>query len=118
MHTALTFKAIEEDTADEDLASIRTTANRIMEAHEKTAGTWIATGKELKRLKTTLVKDTPRGDNTRIGWVKAAYPRSGKLIWGGMGQRWPSWPLRPVPAATELFRTKLKVSFKYEKGSD
>ena len=71
MHTALTFKAIEEDTADEDLASIRTTANRIMELHEKTAGTWIATGKELKRLKATLVKDTPRGDNTRIGWVKA-----------------------------------------------
>src|SRR3954464_1426045 len=29
------------------------------------------TGEELKRLKATLVKDTPRGDNTRIGWVKA-----------------------------------------------
>ena len=57
MHATLTFQAIEEDTADEDLASIRTTANRIMEAHEKTAGTWIATGKELKRLKATLVKD-------------------------------------------------------------
>ena len=71
MHTTLTFQAIEEGTADEDLASIRTTANRIMEAHEKTAGTWITTGKELKRLKATLVKDTPRGDNTRIGWVKA-----------------------------------------------
>jgi hypothetical protein len=70
MHTTLTFQAIEKDTADEDLASIRTTANRIMELHEKTAGTWIATGKELKRLKATLVKDTPRGDNTRIGWVK------------------------------------------------
>ena len=66
--TTLTFQAVEEDTADEDLASIRTTANRIMEAHEKTAGTSIATGKEL--LKATLVKDTPRGDNTRIGWVK------------------------------------------------
>jgi hypothetical protein len=71
MHNTLTFETIEEGTADEDLASIRTTANRIMEAHEKTAGTWIATGKELKRLKATLVKDTPRGDNTRIGWVKA-----------------------------------------------
>ena len=71
MHATLTFQAIEEDTADEDLVSIRTTANRIMAAHEKTAGTWITTGKELKLLKATLVKDTPRGDNTRIGWVKA-----------------------------------------------
>jgi hypothetical protein len=71
MHTRVTRQAVEEGTADEDLASIRTTANRIMEAHEKTAGTWITTGKELKRLKATLVKDTPRGDNTRIGWVKA-----------------------------------------------
>src|SRR5215212_3747467 len=71
MHTMLAFRAIEEVTADEDLASIRSTAIRIMEAHEKTAGTWITTGEELKRLKATLVKHSPRGDNTRIGWVKA-----------------------------------------------
>src|SRR3954471_16660074 len=71
MNTTLTPQTIEEGTADADIASIRTTAIRIMEAHEKTAGTWITTGKELKRLKATLVKDTPRGDNTRIGWLKA-----------------------------------------------
>jgi hypothetical protein len=71
MHTTLAFRALEEGTADEDLASIRSTAGRIMEAHEKTAGTWITTGEELKRLKATLVKHSPRGDNTRIGWVKA-----------------------------------------------
>jgi len=71
MHTTLAFRALEEGTADEDLASIRSTASRIMEAHEKTAGTWITTGEELKRLKATLVKHSPRGDNTRIGWVKA-----------------------------------------------
>src|SRR3954470_12550269 len=71
MNTTLTPQTIEEGTADADMVSIRTTAIKIMEAHEKTAGTWITTGKELKRLKGTLVKDTPRGDNTRIGWVKA-----------------------------------------------
>jgi hypothetical protein len=62
---------IQEETADADMMTIRTTANRIREAHEKTAGTWIITGKELKRLKATLVKHTPRGDNSRIGWVRA-----------------------------------------------
>jgi hypothetical protein len=62
---------IEEGTADWDMASIRTTATRIMEAHEKSAQSWITTGKELKRLKGMLIKDTPRGDNARIGWVKA-----------------------------------------------
>jgi hypothetical protein len=71
MNTTLTPQTFEEGTADADIASIRTTAIRIMEAHEKTAGTWITTGKELKRLKGMLVKDTPRGDNARIGWVKA-----------------------------------------------
>ena len=71
MHATLTLQAFEEGTADADIASIRTAAIKIMEAHEKTAGTWITTGKELKRLKGTLVKDTPRGDNARIGWVKA-----------------------------------------------
>jgi hypothetical protein len=71
LHTTSTFHVVEEGTAEEDLASIRTTAHRILEVHEKTAGTWITTGKELKRLKATLVKDTPRGDNARIGWVKA-----------------------------------------------
>ena len=30
-----------------------------MAAHEKTAGAWITTGKELKLLKATLLKDTP-----------------------------------------------------------
>jgi len=67
----LTWQKIEEGTADADIVSIRTTARRIVEAHETTASAWIVTGKELKRLKSTLVKDTPRGDNTRIGWVKA-----------------------------------------------
>src|SRR3954452_13077037 len=71
MNTTSPSERIEEGTADADIASIRTTAIRIMEAHEKTAGTWITTGKELKRLKGMLVKDTPRGDNARIGWVKA-----------------------------------------------
>jgi hypothetical protein len=71
MNTLESRETIEEGTADADMVKIRTTAHRIMEAHEKTAGTWITTGRELKRLKSTLVKVTPRGDNTRIGWVKA-----------------------------------------------
>jgi hypothetical protein len=71
MNTTSPPERIEEGTADADIAFIRTAAIRIMEAHEKAAGTWIRTGKELKRLKGTLVKDTPRGDNARIGWVKA-----------------------------------------------
>src|SRR5215211_5186481 len=71
MNTTSPPERIEEGTADADIASIRTAAIRVREAHEKTAGTWITTGKELKRLNGTLVKDTPRGDNTRIGWVKA-----------------------------------------------
>jgi hypothetical protein len=71
MSTLTWQSSIEDGTADADMVTIRTTARRIVEAHEKTAGTWISTGRELKRLKATLVKDTPRGDNTRIGWVKA-----------------------------------------------
>jgi hypothetical protein len=71
MSTLTWQSSIEEGTADADMVTIRTAARRIIEAHEKTAGTWITTGRELKRLKATLVKDTPRGDNTRIGWVKA-----------------------------------------------
>jgi hypothetical protein len=71
MSTLTWGTTVEEGTADADIVTIRTTARRIMQAHERTAGTWITTGKELKSLKATLVKDTPRGDNTRIGWVKA-----------------------------------------------
>jgi hypothetical protein len=70
--SGMTFQIImEEGTAEWDMASIRSTAKRITEAHEKSAESWIITGKELKRLKGTLIKDTPRGDNARIGWVKA-----------------------------------------------
>jgi hypothetical protein len=71
-HSGMTSQPfMEEGTAEWDMASIRTTATRIMEAHEKSAESWITTGKELKRLKGMLIKDTPRGDNARIGWVKA-----------------------------------------------
>ena len=35
MNTTLTPQTFEEGTADADIASIRTTAIRIMEAHEK-----------------------------------------------------------------------------------
>src|SRR5829696_8521877 len=70
--SGMTFQIImEEGTAEWDMASIRSTATRITEAHEKSAESWITTGKELKRLKGMLIKDTPRGDNARIGWVKA-----------------------------------------------